>query len=206
MGPRRSRRSRHFAFSLVIALAVATIGCADQGDEGGDQSPPPSQPPPAETTRLAGESDAAPAAHPAGSSVDHSGADSAETAPGDSSAHIPVYDPASGYHLDEVVEYVRPARKPAPVAKKQIQITLRSSPPGALASVDGAVIGRTPTLWVGEANAERQFTFVLPGYVMARYRFIATTDGTVHGQLTKMTKDAPDAGVANTPASQTAPN
>lgn len=38
-----------------------------------------------------------------------------------------------------------------------------------------------------------EFTFVLPGYAIARYRFIPVRDGIVHGTLSPL-KAPPDAG------------
>jgi hypothetical protein len=80
-------------------------------------------------------------------------------------------------------------------ASRPIDIVLRSSPPGATAAVDGVPIGSTPTYWSGEANGrEHEFTFVLPGYAFARYRFVPITSGIVHARLDVLTDDV-DAGV-----------
>ncbi|HEY0986761.1 MAG TPA: hypothetical protein VGD80_06895, partial [Kofleriaceae bacterium] len=69
------------------------------------------------------------------------------------------------------------------------------SPPGATAAVDGVPIGPTPTYWSGDANGrEHEFTFVLPGYAFARYRFVPITSGVVHARLEVLTDDV-DAGV-----------
>jgi hypothetical protein len=76
-----------------------------------------------------------------------------------------------------------------------LEITLRSSPPGATAAVDGRVVGETPTFWRGKMSPNpREFTFVLADHAMARYRFVATTSGVVHATLLPLTNDAPDAG------------
>jgi hypothetical protein len=85
-----------------------------------------------------------------------------------------------------------------PRSRRGLEITLRSSPSGATAAVDGVIVGRTPALWEGEfTGREREFTFVLPGYSMARYRFAPTTSGVVHGKLERMGDG--DAGVPQIP-------
>jgi hypothetical protein len=82
--------------------------------------------------------------------------------------------------------------------RRPLEITLRSSPSGATAAVDGVIVGRTPALWEGEfTGREREFTFVLPGYSMARYRFAPITSGVVHGRLERMGDG--DAGVPQIP-------
>jgi hypothetical protein len=130
---------------------------------------------------------------------------------------LPAAPPAEGSHSetsaagDRAVEETgepgtsprpdRPAAGPAPARltpgrpARPIDIVLRSSPPGATAAVDGVPIGPTPAYWSGDANGrEREFTFVLPGYAFARYRFVPITSGVVHARLELLTND-PDAGV-----------
>lgn len=75
------------------------------------------------------------------------------------------------------------ARPPTKRARRQIEILLRSSPPGAMASVDGLQVGPTPTYWVGETGAEHEFTFSLPKHALARYRFFPIATGTLHARL-----------------------
>jgi len=76
-----------------------------------------------------------------------------------------------------------------------IELLLRSSPPGATAAVDGKRIGKTPVLWTGSPGRRvHEFTFVLPGYSMARYRFVPLRPGIVHGTLTKLMGPSTDAG------------
>lgn len=77
---------------------------------------------------------------------------------------------------------------------RQIEILLRSSPPGAMASVDGLQVGPTPTYWVGETGAEHEFTFSLPKHALARYRFFPISTGTLHARLDPVANDV-DAGV-----------
>ena len=76
-----------------------------------------------------------------------------------------------------------PVPNPQP-ERETIQIILRSSPPGAQASVDGVIVGTTPAFWQGEkSSSPREFTFVRSGYGIARYRFVPIKDGVVHATL-----------------------
>ena len=95
----------------------------------------------------------------------------------------PAYRPAGG----------KPARnRPA----RPIDIILKSSPPGASAAVDGVVVGRTPAYWYGDADGrEHEFTFVLPGHAVGRYRFVPIQSGTVHARLELISEAIVDAGV-----------
>ncbi len=122
-------------------------------------------------------------------------------APSDAAAPtiVPGYDPASGYHLDEDTAPV--VRRPEPGSRIQrtLQLMLVSTPTGAIAAVDGKVIGRTPVYWEGPfTGQEREFTFVLPGYTIGRYRFVPLQGGFVHGTLRRVTIDG-DAGVPEIP-------
>ena len=114
-------------------------------------------------------------------------------AAGEGSAE-PGGEPPSGTRADQEAPGRPPARGPARVSRP-IDIILRSSPPGATAAVDGVPIGATPTYWAGDANGrEHEFTFVLPGYAFARYRFVPITSGVVHARLEVIADDT-DAGV-----------
>lgn len=104
--------------------------------------------------------------------------------------------PAAELHLDGAdVEYEAGRReKPASRKARPIELVLRSTPPGAIAAVDGAAVGPTPAVWQGSTDGRpREFTFVLPGYAIARYRFIPMQSGVVHGTLGRLKAD-PDAG------------
>jgi hypothetical protein len=103
--------------------------------------------------------------------------------------------PASEFHLDDAEVEYEPARRPAAGHKSRaLELVLRSTPPGAVAAVDGITVGPTPTLWEGTVDGRvREFTFVLPGYAIARYRFVPTQSGVVHGTLGRL-KVQPDAG------------
>jgi hypothetical protein len=109
----------------------------------------------------------------------------------------------SPYHLDDTdVEY-EPTRREARARRgRPIELVLRSSPPGAMAAVDGVTVGPTPTFWEGVADGRpREFTFVLPGHTVARYRFVATHSGVVHGTLDRLKEEEGDAGPDKTEAS-----
>lgn len=95
--------------------------------------------------------------------------------------------PESGTHLDGALGY-KPRGHSMPTIKgKVVELVLRSTPPGATASIDGKEIGVTPTFWSGAADQRaHEFTFVKAGHSMARYRFVATHSGVVHGNLAKL--------------------
>jgi hypothetical protein len=126
-----------------------------------------------------------------------------DAAPEPAPTPLPAYDPASGYHLDDAEggSAVRRPDRAAPRERRFLALMLKSTPSGAIAAVDGKVLGRTPLFWEGEfTGREREFTFVLPGYSMARYRFVPVRDGFVHGRLEKVATDPGDAGVPAIPA------
>ena len=161
--------------ACAIVLLTAAVAC----DGGGESAPADSKPPAT-----------APVVFDAGVPP----ADAAEAA-----AVVPVPPAAGDFHLDDPdTDYGRsPRRRDRAKAPEHepIHMILRSTPPGAVASVDGTVIGRTPAYWEGEASGEpREVTFVLPGHAMARYRFIPVTSGTIHGKLDKLRVEIPDAG------------
>ncbi len=100
--------------------------------------------------------------------------------------------PLTGTHLDGAGGYqpathtVRPQTPPRSQGKS-IELVLRSTPPGAIASIDGKPIGNTPTLWLGKADGQaHEYTFTKQGYSMARYRFVSTQSGVVHGSLSAL--------------------
>lgn len=74
-------------------------------------------------------------------------------------------------------------------AGRPIEVILRSSPSGAKVAVDGVELGVTPTIWLGETGAPHEFTFVLAGYEVARYRFVPVASGVVHPRLAPMVED-----------------
>jgi hypothetical protein len=92
---------------------------------------------------------------------------------------------------------IEPAQRPR--GQHPIQITLRTSPPGASAAVDGTPVGTTPAYWSGDADGrEHEFTFDLRGYALARYRFVPITSGVIHARLDPIAYES-DAGVAISP-------
>jgi len=113
---------------------------------------------------------------------------------------IEVYKPG-GFHVDDrTVEYHRPQpSRPRALAKaRRIYLNLRSTPPGALAFVDGERIGRTPAFWETTVTGKpRDFTFILNGYALQRYRFVPVTNGTVHAKLERVVDEQADAGAGD---------
>ncbi|HTJ45049.1 MAG TPA: PEGA domain-containing protein [Kofleriaceae bacterium] len=119
--------------------------------------------------------------------------------PPDGITAIGAFDPSSGMHLDDDTPGARRGATNVVHTKRTLEILLRSSPTGATVAVDGVIVGQTPNYWEGDfTGREREFTFVMPGYAMARYRFVPTTNGIVHGRLTKIVADQ-DAGVPAIP-------
>jgi len=92
------------------------------------------------------------------------------------------------FHLDGAdVEYEAARHDARPRKSRPIELILRSTPPGAIAAVDGVPVGPTPAVWEGSTDGRpREFTFVLPGYSIARYRFIPMQNGVVHGTLGRL--------------------
>jgi hypothetical protein len=99
------------------------------------------------------------------------------------------------FHLDGAdIEYDAARRDLRPRKSRPIELILRSTPAGAIAAVDGVAVGPTPAVWQGSTDGRaREFTFVLPGYAIARYRFIPMQSGVVHGTLGRLKSEA-DAG------------
>jgi hypothetical protein len=88
-------------------------------------------------------------------------------------------------------------RRPQPNNRPShpIDVILRSTPNGAEAAVDGLPLGPTPAYWNGTADGhEHEFTFVLPGHAVARYRFVPITSGVIHARLERIPSDEIDAG------------
>ena len=149
---------------LGLGLVVTTAACGG----GGDAAPAPSAPP-APATALLG-SGAPPVVIDAGITT------------------LPTFDPGAG-HLDGDDGADGGGRRPVTAVRNRrtLEITLRSTPAGAVAAVDGVVIGRTPTYWEGDfTGREREFTFVLAGHAIGRYRFVPTASGVVHAPLVRL--------------------
>lgn len=86
-----------------------------------------------------------------------------------------------------------------PRAAKPIGIHLRSSPSGARVTIDGVVVGTTPTYWSGAAaGRQHEFTFTLAEHQAAHYRFVPVTSGVIHARLVPIGETGRDAGVPPT--------
>jgi hypothetical protein len=163
--------------SATLALLVPALAAACTGDSGGKKAADPLPP----VTVLQPIDAGAPPPTAAGGVT-----------------QLPAFDPDSGFHLDDAPS-TRPGGRLPPREKKVGQILLRSSPTGAMAAVDGVRLGPTPVLWEGLLDGQpREFTFVMAGHALARYRFVPITNGIVHGTLVKITDDK-DAGVPEIP-------
>lgn len=82
---------------------------------------------------------------------------------------------------------------------RDIEITLRSTPSGARAFVDGKALGNTPAFCNCKADGrEHEFLFTLPGHAIARYRFVPVSSGVLHARLEPIAEDV-DAGVPPPP-------
>jgi hypothetical protein len=165
----------------LLVIAAAARGCGGK-DEGEKRTPADPLPP----VTVIQPSDAA--IFPVVEAVDAGGG----------VTRVPAYDPSDGFHLDDAPT-TRPSGRQPPREKKWTQILLRSSPAGAMAAVDGVRLGPTPVLWEGLLDGQpHEFTFVMAGHALARYRFVPITGGIVHGTLVKITDDK-DAGVPEIP-------
>ena len=87
-----------------------------------------------------------------------------------------------------LIEIVRPdaapeqplARLPSP-SRTRLSLLLRSTPGGALASVDGRPVGNTPLRYeVADDGREHEFTFTLAGHAPWKVRFSPVQDGVIH--------------------------
>jgi hypothetical protein len=114
----------------------------------------------------------------------------------DAGLHAPSGVDPSAMHLDDDVGG-RPVTPPSTPNRpgRPIDVTLRSSPPGARVSVDGQPLGNTPGYWSGLADGhEHEFLFTLPRHAIARYRFVPVSSGVIHARLDPIAEDI-DAGV-----------
>jgi hypothetical protein len=150
---------------LLLAVVATLAACSDKQDD----PPPPAQPPAV-----------------------------GQLVRGDAGVTSAVVDVDVGNRqLDEYVGGAapeQPARRPARQGRP-IDITLRSTPPGAQVAVDGAVIGTTPAYWSGMADGrEHEFVFTMRRHAIARYRFVPVSSGVIHGRLDPIREDT-DAGV-----------
>ncbi len=103
---------------------------------------------------------------------------------------LPTYDPRDGFFLDPDPGAPRTPGRNARRDRPPVSLLLRSTPVGAIAAVDGIRLGTTPVLWDGDGGIPHEFTFVLSGHALARYRFVPIVSGVVHGTLVRITNDA----------------
>jgi hypothetical protein len=108
-------------------------------------------------------------------------------------------DPST-MHLDDLgTQRPTPSQPAAGRERRPIDVTLRSSPPGARVAVDGTTVGVTPAFWNGYADGhEHEFVFTLPRHAIARYRFVPVSSGVIHARLDPIAEER-DAGVAPPP-------
>jgi hypothetical protein len=93
---------------------------------------------------------------------------------------------------------VQPPLPRAPGGRPRLHLTLRSTPPGAAASIDGRLVGTTPVRWeMDDDGRAHDFAFVLQGYRPWRLRFSPSHDGVVHAPLEAVPDE--DAGVTPPP-------
>lgn len=108
----------------------------------------------------------------------------------------------SAIHLDDYGGYRPVPQPPLPQRdRRAIDVTLRSSPPGARVAVDGTAVGNTPAFWSGYADGrEHEFVFTLAGHAIARYRFVPVSSGVIHARLDPIAEEPrTDAGVMMPP-------
>jgi hypothetical protein len=114
----------------------------------------------------------------------------------DAGAGITAIGTADPNQLDRDPKAVRtspPRTKTRP--PRPVDVMLRTTPVGAMASVDGIQVGLTPIYWLGDADGrEHEFTFVLQGYAVGRYRFVPMQSGVVHARLTRTPDEALGSG------------
>ena len=85
-----------------------------------------------------------------------------------------------------------PEEAAEPRASKKLALKLRSTPAGAAASVDGRLIGLTPTrVDLPDDGRAHDVSFVLSGHVPWRLRFAPSNAGVIHATLREsVTPDA----------------
>ena len=80
-------------------------------------------------------------------------------------------------------------------SRPRLMLTLRSTPAGAAASVDGRLVGTTPVRWEMEDDGRsHEFNFVLVGHAPWKLKFSPARDGVIHATL-EPTPETADAGV-----------
>jgi hypothetical protein len=192
---------------VALAVAMTMAACADREESATPPRPAPArtaessqgQPMPGASTGV--DPSAGPAANAASAGTASGGPSAAPAHPlaSPERAAAPANDDDEGAPGADDPAETLPRRSWRARKGRPIEIILRSSPPGAVVAVDGLAIGPTPSIWKGFADASaHEFSFVLPGYAVARYRFVPTRSGFVHGQLEPIKADA-SGGVRTAP-------
>jgi hypothetical protein len=95
----------------------------------------------------------------------------------EAAAAVPDAAPAELPPLPEVAATARPSRP-------RLTLKLRSTPSGAAATVDGRLVGVTPTrVDLEDDGRAHDFTFVLSGHETWRLRFAPSHAGVIHATL-----------------------
>lgn len=102
-------------------------------------------------------------------------------------ANAPIVPPPVPMPVPSPPERTTPSRP-------RLMLTLRSTPAGAAASVDGRLVGTTPVRWEMEDDGKsHEFGFVLVGHTPWKLRFSPARDGVIHATLEALPEGA-DAG------------
>jgi hypothetical protein len=111
-------------------------------------------------------------------------------APRGDASPIPVQPPASSQPSS--VATLSTSSQPMHPVLPKYHVTLRSTPGGALVTVDGHAVGSTPAISDVEADGKlHDFAFTLPGYEPWKVKFSPIKDGVVHATMKQIvTADA----------------
>ena len=91
--------------------------------------------------------------------------------------------PDAGAAVVPAANLTTPSRLPTS-GRPRLHLSLRSTPSGAAAAIDGRVVGTTPVRWEMEDDGRvHDFAFTLGGYEPWRLRFSPSHDGVVHAPL-----------------------
>jgi|GEM_PF-6494619 len=187
-----------------LVLCLALIGCSEGGAEVPDvnaapQGGAPVRAEPSATNSARSTEGAPPSAAPARTATAAT-ATTATTArdpdPGIGTDARPGPAPEPGARLPDATSGAGRQRVfgPAPPPVREwVEIVLRSTPSGATVSVDGAIVGITPTFWRGaKIPAAREFRFDLERHQTADFTFVPIKSGVLHPSLVP-TRDKADA-------------
>jgi hypothetical protein len=100
-------------------------------------------------------------------------------------AHVADEEPRAGAVAIVPIPVMPPS--PHAAARARLHLSLRSTPAGAVASIDGRVVGPTPARWeLDDDGRVHDFAFVAPGYETWRLKFSPSQNGVVHATLLLM--------------------